>query len=838
MPSDGGLKPGHNAPYSFGRGASLAIVALYPLVHIAAVWTGLFLTTGTQTATLWTSNALLLATLIILDRRWWLPLLAGLALAEVIAVVFLTQHLDTIVSLHFSVANVIEGLTAAFLWKSLVGQPISIFRLRDCTLLVFVVAPVAPALSGLVAAFGAVGLDDAATFFSFWQLWWAADALGILIIASAILAWFGTGMDRWRIAGSRPYQLLALIAAIVALAGWIFSAEPASASTILGLPYVLYPLLIVGALRFGTTVSATLVLIVAGIAIIGTDSGNGPYAISSYSVYQRILSLQMFLAAAAISALLLSAAFSDRLHALRELRGSEEKFAKAFHATPDAVCISRISDGHVMDVNRSFEAISGHSRDEAIGSTLQQLELDPLEKRRREFLEHDDLQAKHAEVDCLFPHKTGSTTECQSAFEIAEIEDELCMVCVLHDMTSVRDEERKRRELEAELLQARKMEAIGQLTGGIAHDFNNFLFAIMGNAKLAEERAADLQNDDLNRFLGEIRESSNRARDLVAQLLTFSRNMPGNPVNLDVTAAIEEVLRLVRQVLPSSMDINTVLPTERLTLHVDEVQLQQLLLNLCVNARDATEGSGRIDIVAKPVRGFRGDCASCGKAFAGDFVCLTVRDSGPGIRDEAVTKIFEPFYTSKKDAEGTGLGLAVVHGVAHGHGGHVVVDGTPGRTTISSYLPLAETEALSVTAQRIDGSERIAPSELRGNVLLVDDEPAVLEVFTQLLEKHGLRVTATDNAAEALSRFKAKPEAFDLVITDQTMPNMRGAALAGKILEVRPDLPIILCSGYSEDIDERRARDFGIHGFHRKPVNFRELIAEIAEIRELHAPPG
>ncbi|MBT8092467.1 MAG: MASE1 domain-containing protein, partial [Gammaproteobacteria bacterium] len=301
MQSDGPNNSGGSALYSLRRGTCLAVIAVYPVLHVAAVWLGLFLSAGTQTATLWTSNALLLAVMVILGKRWWVPLLISLLAAETFTIAFLTSHLPLSVAMHFSAANMLEAMFAALLWQKMVKGPINIFRLRDCLFLIFIVAVSAPAIGGLLAGFGQSGMAESPGFFRFWQLWWLANLLGILLITTTILAWAGAGRDDWRFLDSRRYELVALVVLVTGLALWVFGSEPGSIGIVLGLPYVIFPLLIWSTVRFGTRVSITLVLLIAMVSVINTDSGVGPYAIPSYTVYQRVLSLQMFLTAAAIS---------------------------------------------------------------------------------------------------------------------------------------------------------------------------------------------------------------------------------------------------------------------------------------------------------------------------------------------------------------------------------------------------------------------------------------------------------------------------------------------------------------------------------------------------------
>jgi PAS domain S-box-containing protein len=812
------------------RNTSVALIIAYPVLHLVAVWLGLYFSSASQTATLWISNALLLAMMIILDRRWWAPLMIGLVAAEAFSIVFVTAHLSLKTAVFFSAANMSEAIIAALMWQGLVAGRINMSRLRDCVLLVFVVATSAPALGGLVASIGQVGFGDALEFFSFWQLWWAANALGIMVVSTAILAWVGISSSSLQILKSRRLEAAVLVLSVVALTIWIFASSPGSEITVLGLPSMLYPLLIWGAVRFGTAVSVSLVLLIAIIAIIGTDGGSGPYAVPSYTVYQSVLSLQVFLVAAAIMALILGAAFSERRVAFRVLRESEDKFSKAFHASPDAICICSVSSGRVIDVNQGFCDITGFARERVIGVTLEQLKLQPLDEQRRQIVEQVDAQLPNKQIKVHLPVENGTTKECEVTFETTEIEGQRSMISVVHDLTIIRAEEEKRRTLELQLMQSKKMEAIGQLTGGIAHDFNNLLAGILGNTELAESRVSELKDGTLAEYLEGIREGGMRARDLISQLLTFGRNKTSDAKPIRLYAVLDDVMRLLRQVLPSSLRVDTAVRAEDAMVLADPVQLQQVILNLCINARDATGSSGTIEIAIDVHPDLNGSCSSCQESFDGDYVCLSVSDSGPGIEANDLTRIFEPFYTSKEMGKGSGLGLAVVHGAVHSHNGHIIVDSAPGKTTVSTYFPLYQGADVDKVSQSAGATRPDKTEPLKGKVLLVDDEVLVRNVMVQTLESHGLDVTPADSGTDALDVFRAEPGGFDLVITDQTMPNMTGVTLATKLLAIRPDLPVILCSGFNGDIDEKRAGEMGIRGFYQKPVDFAELRRQVADL--------
>lgn len=388
--------------------------------------------------------------------------------------------------------------------------------------------------------------------------------------------------------------------------------------------------------------------------------------------------------------------------------------------------------------------------------------------------------------------------------------------------------------LQSQLLQARKMEAVGQLSGGIAHDFNNMLSSILGYAELALDRPDDLSREELDEYLGEVIRAGERARDLVGQMLSFSRTRKGAAERVELRPIVKEVVKMLRFTLPASIELEVVSSEEGLAVNIDPVQVQQVVMNLSINARDAMRNKGRLEIALRRVgiggEGGRHECRSCGEAIAaGDYIELAVSDTGAGIDAELLERVFDPFFTTKDVGKGTGMGLSVVHGIVHETGGHVLVESRAGEgTTFRLLLPpstdegggepvLDEREA----AQGIVGSARI---------LVVDDEQSVAGFLQELLTTAGYQVEVASDGAEALAIFQRLGGEIDLVITDQTMPNLTGAELAARLLAERPDLPVILCTGYSEDVDEERAREIGIRGYLLKPVPSRTLLGRVAEL--------
>jgi nitrogen-specific signal transduction histidine kinase/BarA-like signal transduction histidine kinase len=384
------------------------------------------------------------------------------------------------------------------------------------------------------------------------------------------------------------------------------------------------------------------------------------------------------------------------------------------------------------------------------------------------------------------------------------------------------DETKERQQLESQLRQAQKMEALGTLSGGIAHDFNNILAAIIGFSELLEGHTAKGSRDA--HHLHRIMEAGIRGRELVRQMLTFSRKTEQEKKPLPVSSIVKETVKLLRATTPSTISVRVNALSEASILG-DPTQIQQVLMNLCANATYAMRekgGSLDIELSEMSVSPSNGDPQGIAP---GQYVKLVVRDTGTGMSPDIMDKIFDPFFTTKKLGEGTGLGLSVVHGIVKQHEGSITVESEPGRgSTFTVYFPqiFGDLETDAVTDDEIPtGSERI---------LFVDDEEALVEMGEDILAELGYEVTARMNGREAVALLKEDPSRFDLVITDQTMPEMTGIELAGEVLATRADMPIIMCTGFSHVVDADKARAAGVKAFALKPLTKREIARTVRHV--------
>jgi CheY-like chemotaxis protein len=369
------------------------------------------------------------------------------------------------------------------------------------------------------------------------------------------------------------------------------------------------------------------------------------------------------------------------------------------------------------------------------------------------------------------------------------------------------------------------METLGTLAGGIAHDFNNILQAIVGCTELAQHVLP--ADNPAAAYLARVVDGTGRARKLVRQILTFSRQDEPERRRIPVEKVVDESLALLRATLPSTIEIRRSGGPGGSVL-ADPTQLQQVLMNLCTNAQHAMEESGGVlDVAVERVQIDVEMSRTQPPLEPGPAVLLRVRDTGCGMSEEIKERIFEPFFSTRDVGRGTGLGLSVAHGIVASHGGAITVESTPGRgTTFHVYLPEAEPALHSVAP----GGEAVGLPGRPCRILYVDDEESLLVAGKGLLERYGHEVTVKTDGAEALEAFRADPDGFDVVITDQTMPRLTGAQLTRELRALRPDLPVVITTGYSETVDSESIREVGAAAYLAKPFGARELVRVLRDV--------
>ncbi len=500
------------------------------------------------------------------------------------------------------------------------------------------------------------------------------------------------------------------------------------------------------------------------------------------------------------------------------LRESEERFRAALHANPDPVVLYD-GQGRVVYFNPAFTAIFGWSLEERVGRKMDL------------FVPEKNWPETKTMIETVMAGKPVRATETCRYDRQGNIIPVIISGAIVHGPTgetvgsiiNIRDI-REQKKLQTQLAQAQRMEAIGSLAGGIAHDFNNILSAIMGYTELS--LADSTLDPGLRDNLQKVKEAGERARDLVKQILTFSRQSEHALIPVQLKPIVTEAFKLLRASLPTTIDIKYQVHTRAAVL-ADPTQIHQVIMNLCTNAAHAMADEGGSLMVSLTEEAL--DAAftlNFPQLTAGPHVVLTVSDTGHGMPPEVLQRIFDPFFTTKKRDQGTGMGLSVVHGIVSSHGGAITVDSKPGQgATFKVYLPVLEK---TVSTEQRQDEEPIPTGTER--ILFVDDEAFLIDIGQQMLERLGYRVTTRASSLEALELFRNRPDDFDLILTDMTMPHLTGDRLAQQILEIRPDIPIILVTGFSNQLSEEKIAAIGIKQLVMKPIILKEIAGVVRDV--------
>ena len=518
------------------------------------------------------------------------------------------------------------------------------------------------------------------------------------------------------------------------------------------------------------------------------------------------------------------------------LQRSEARLRATVEAAFDCV-IGMDGEGRIVEFNAAAERVFGHRRIDVLGRLLADVIVPPQHREAHTHgLAHFHVGGRGPMVGRLVEttavRADGTGFPVELAISVATVPEGSIFVGHLRDISARRAAETEHTALEAQLRQAQKMEAIGQLTGGIAHDFNNILTSVIGYLVLGQERAETLADATLVRQLGQAHLAAQRARDLIAQMLAFARRQRGERRALPLAPLVRQSLQLLRATMSSAIvldgrEVDGLADAIVPPVEADAVQIEQVLFNLCINARDAMRDAGhiRVGLAHGTQTGWR--CASCGSAIeAGDWVSLSVTDDGSGIAPDVMERMFDPFYSTKEVGRGSGMGLAIVHGIVHDHGGHIRVDTRPGAgTSFSVVLPAARALAGGAPAQ---AEARAVP--LQGRVLLVEDEAMVAAYLAELLGGWGLKVTLMRDPLAAVSWLQDGRNHADLLITDYTMPQMTGLQLARQAHLLLPALPIVLISGNASGFEVAHLERSGVRVALDKPLAPERLRAVLREL--------
>ncbi|MBS3756725.1 MAG: PAS domain S-box protein, partial [Desulfobacterales bacterium] len=510
---------------------------------------------------------------------------------------------------------------------------------------------------------------------------------------------------------------------------------------------------------------------------------------------------------------------SKQKKAEEELRRSEEKYRILFENVNEAIFVTQ--DGKFKFVNPQTEEILGLSKKKLIERPFYGLihpeDRDMVLDKHKRRISGEDLPNVYT---FRIINGAGEILSVELSTALFNWEDRPATINFLRDITQQKD-------LESQLRQSQKMEAIGTLAGGIAHDFNNILSSVLGYTELSMDEVE--KGTLLHQNLSQVLTSGNRAKDLVKQILAFSRKEAQEFIPTSIVPLVKEALKMLRSTFPSSIEIKENISIEKGIVYAEPTQLHQLIINLASNAKQAMSDEGGIlEVTVETVNFDENIKKKYPEMAPGNYVRISVSDTGCGISEQYLDKIFEPYFTTNETGTGTGLGLSVVHGIVKSHSGHISVYSEPGKgTTFHVYLPLAEPEKSRDISTGQVGKELPTGTE---SILLVEDEKPIIDMQQQILETLGYHVTARTSSVEALEVFRVDPYKFDLLVTDMTMPKMTGDRLALKVKEIRPDIPVILCTGFSEKINGRQRKDLGIEGFLMKPVTKKDMAEAVRKV--------
>ena len=753
----------------------------------------------------WPPTGIALAALLLWGVRLWPGIAIGAVLVNAVSGV------PWAAALGMGLGNTLEAVLGAIALQRIAHFRPSLARLQDVLALVFLPALFATAVSatiGVGSLWSSGGIDTAAAG-RLWYVWWSGDAIGALVIAPVILTWVAS--PRARESPLRWLEGMAVVLFLVVATTLLFRSR-------FSYVYAIFPFVMWAALRFGPRGAATATLVVTSLAVWYTLAGQGPFVASTPT--HNLALLQTFVGLVAVTGLVLAAVVTERDAAAQALGESEAHYRVLFERHPDPLWVYDQGTTAFLAVNDAAVKLYGYTRNEFLGLTLDAIRPAEDVPRLREHRSHAGSGLVEA-GEWRHRKKDGTVFDVEVTRHTLTFAGRPAALAIARDVT-------QRKALEAQLLQAQKMEAVGRLAGGVAHDFNNLLTVILASADLVAE---ELEDDyPLQREVEEVRRAAKRAAELTGQLLAFSRKQALAPQVLDLNEVVNNTSAMLRRVIGEDIDLRTLLARDLGAVRADPGQLEQVMMNLAVNARDAMVGGGKLTIEtanAELDETYTRDHA--GAVPPGPYVLLAMSDTGVGMDPETQARIFEPFFTTKPKGKGTGLGLATVYGIVKQSGGWIWVYSEVGRgTTFKIYLPRVEGAPVAVRPS-------VAPAaSLRGaeTILIVEDQEEVRKLTRRVLEARGYTVVLAESGAEALQVAERHGKPIQLLVTDVIMPGMSGRETALLLTAAHPGMRVLFLSGYAdESIVHHGVLEPGI-AFLPKPFTADALARKVREVLE------
>ena len=797
-------------------------------VYFALAWLSTRLTPRAgDIAYLWPAGGFALGVLLVAPDRLWLPFLGATFLADVV-------HAETVTNaLHKSVgyASVYFAclLLASLTLRRWVGAPLRFDRIRKLILF----ALVAPVGANLLAAGAGAFISlvpGEQTFLQTFRVWWVSDALGMLLSVPLVLAWsdFRPGALK-RIRPERAVEAIFCFAGLALTSYWAFSARPVPGGGVPPLTHFIIPFLVWAALRLGTRGQSAALLLLSTISAWCTMRGLGPFSAAFVQPERSVLYVQMFLAVAALMTLLGCALMQERQAAEQTAAEWKLRYEAAVISSGNVLYDMDLQSRQVVWGGNTRGILGFDSRDLGDASAwLARVHSGDLGKIERQIGEAAQGEAQPHTLEYRVQRKDGAYIDVEDTGRVVRLPKGRAVRAIgfLKDVTERKRAEAERARLDVQLREAQKMEALGTMAGGIAHDFNNILGAILGHGELAE--AGTPAESRQRQQLRAIMDAGRRGKALVQQILTFARRGASEKRAVELWPVAREVRDLLAASTPANVTVRLDVDDPRMSVLADPTQMHQVLMNLCTNAVQAMTEGGQLTIGLGHETVTQPRALTQGQLEPGPYAVLSVRDTGPGIAPEVAARMFEPFYTTKGPGQGTGLGLALVHAIVADHGGAIEVETRLGAgTLVHVYLPRAPDHV--VEAQR---REAQTPRGRGQTVLLVDDDRAMLAMAEDMLAQLGYEPVGYDNSVKALEAFRAGPGRFDAVLTDELMPELSGTQLALRVRELRPELPVVIASGYGGPELRKRARDAGVSQVVNKPYESGTIAQALAAALE------
>jgi PAS domain S-box-containing protein len=770
------------------------VSVLLVLAYLGAAKFGLLLAfVGRTISPVWPPTGLFLAALFLLGERYWPAVFVGAFVSTWI------EGPPLLITLLIAIGNTLEPLVISLLLRRARVAP-SLERVRDVAafLAACVVGTVLSTTIG-IATLALTGRLPTYELGTATGVWWVGNYISAILLGPALLALRATPSVRRASTGECVVMLnaVALASAVVFQAQfrWVF---------------LLLPFTIWASLRCGPRFTALSTFVISAFALFSTAHGAGPFA--AESVHQALTVLETFLATVSVLGLILSALTAERLRTEVRLRESEARYRAIVEDQTELIC-RFVPGGALTFVSESYCRAFGRPRRALVGADVLHAALP--EERAALAARLGELRAPGKSLTLAFRVRgvqghAGESWQQWTFSALGDAEREAGRAGVretVHEIQGVgRDvtEQRRREtalvEREEQLRQSQKMEAVGQLAGGIAHDFNNLLTTVLASADMVLDQLGG--DAPIREDVEEIRQAALRAAALTRQLLTFSRKQVTEATTVDVNALVGELGKMLRRLIGEDIELSLRLKAEEATVYADRGLLEQVVINLAVNGRDAMPEGGRLTIdtgrleVPEPAGSTPSSSSSASAALApGAYVVLTVTDTGHGMSDAVKARIFEPFFTTKEQGRGTGLGLATVYGIVRQFRGTISVTSAPGHgATFRILLPYAVPTAAPAVRRTPTSMPRVSET-----VLLVDDEDTVRRIAQRVLEADGYTVLSAGDPHEALA-LAARRDPIHVLLTDVVMPGMSGPKLAQRLKVLRPELRVVYMSGYPDSV--------------------------------------